>query len=164
MIIRHYSGRPISRNHSYKTLSKLNRSKMSYKNDSEKWMARIVSYNHDSENFEINWIDRQMSYKDNSETHKNLSHKKVSYKMDSPVRFFHKNGKIKIFDANEKIFERKLFISQSEMVAVISLARSSGHKIEDQIMAQANTLTTSDWSTKVKPDWPETLLNLTEGG
>ena len=85
--------------------------------------------------------------------------------MDSPVRFFfHKNGKIKIFDANENIFERKLFISQSEMVAVISLARSSGHKIEDQIMAQANTLTTSDWSIKVKPDWPETLLNLTEGG
>ena len=69
-----------------------------------------------------------------------------------------------IFVANEKIFERKLFISQSEMVAVISLARSSGHKIEDQIMAQVNTLTTSDWSIKVKPDWPETLLNLTEGG
>ena len=32
-------------------------------------------------------------------------------------------------------------------------------------MAQANTLTTSDWpEIKVKLDWPETLLNLTEGG
>ena len=33
-----------------------------------------MSYNHDSENFEINWMDRQMSYMDDSETFKNLSH------------------------------------------------------------------------------------------
>ena len=35
-LIRHYSAHSVSRNHSYKTFSKLNGSTMSYKNDSEK--------------------------------------------------------------------------------------------------------------------------------
>ena len=44
-----------------------------------------MSYKYDSENFEMKWMDRQMSYKNDSETHKNLSTRKVSYKMDPPV-------------------------------------------------------------------------------
>ena len=48
-------------------------------------MARIVSYNHDSENVEINCMDRQMSYRNDFETHKISLTRKLSYKMDSPV-------------------------------------------------------------------------------
>ena len=51
-------------------------------------MARIVSYNHDSENVEINCMDRQMSYKDDSETHKISLTRKVSYKLDPPVGLY----------------------------------------------------------------------------
>ena len=43
-------------------------------------MTRIVSYNYDSENCEINWIDRQMFYRDDSETHENLSLEKCLIK------------------------------------------------------------------------------------
>ena len=53
MIIRHYLDHPLSPNHSFKTLSSHKTSK--------------VSYQHDAENFGINWMDRQMSYMDDSE-------------------------------------------------------------------------------------------------
>ena len=56
MIIRHYSRHPISRNHNYKTLSKLNGSTMSYKYDSEKLDGSISVHNYDSENFEMKHI------------------------------------------------------------------------------------------------------------
>ena len=43
-----------------------------------------MSYNHDSENFEMDWVDRQMSYRDGSEAFRNLT-RGVCYKMDPPV-------------------------------------------------------------------------------
>ena len=49
------------------------------------WIARIVSYNNDSETFEINWIDLQMSYKDDFQTHKNLLQEKCLTKKDLSV-------------------------------------------------------------------------------
>ena len=62
----------------YKTLSSHSTRKCLISLIARNLMARIVTYYHDSENFEINWKDRQM-YTDDSETHKKSLTRKVSY-------------------------------------------------------------------------------------